>query len=246
EVAPASVMNSVLVAPIRPSPASFESPEGTSLLIGHAPNTDATVGGRYRAVGWARITEFGLHVTDRYAPPRGITAVYAADGATRPYPQFAIGTTDGAVTVLDRLLRPSNGSLYRTQRSFWEPRRSARYAGIPVGGRAPARANLIGKTKQQPFIVVPNTAMGTLVADARTAGLVTPPTTMWTAPTLVKPSVLESSNDAVLAGVEEQQLTLRDARLGTVMASAPLGDSALGPLGSAHNEPLLLEHGEDG
>lgn len=246
EVTSVSVANPILVAPIRPSLASFTSPQGTSLLVGHTPKPDAAVAGRHSAVGWARITDFGLRITERYTPPDGVTAVYAADGATRPYPQFALGTTDGAVTVLDRLLRPSNGSLYRTQRHFWGPAHSTRYAGIPVGGRAPARANLIGNTEQQPFIVVPNTAMGTMVADARTAGLVIPPTPRWTAPALVKPSVFETADGTVLAGVEGQRLTLRDARVGTVVASAPLDVSTLGPLGSPHNEPLLLEHDDDG
>lgn len=232
-------VNSTLVGPIRPRPAL----SGTALLVGKAPST-AGVAGRYATLGWASITDSGLHVTATHTPDHAVTGIYAADGATRPYEQFAIGTTDGAITVLDQRLRPSNGSLYRTEGCFWRREPETEYVGISVGGRQPGRANLISRVGDAPFVVVPNTASGTTVVDVRNASLVTPPKPLWTAPTLRVPSVFESELGVVVAGVDDQQLTLRQGRSGDVIASVALATNALDPLARPHNEPLLLTHGD--
>lgn len=234
--------NPILVAPIRPALAKTGSGSDAALLLGKAPAPGAG-GGRYATLGWASITDSGLHVTRTYTPKLAVTAVYAADGATRPYSQFAIGTTDGAITVLDRQLQPSNGSLYTTRSCFWEDEKT-RYEGVAIGGRQPGRGNLISRAEEQSFLVVPNTAAGTVAADARAASLVTPPQQLWSAPALLKPSVFETDLGVVVAGVDDQRLALRDALSGDVVASAPLTQSELDPFGSPHNEPLLLGHGD--
>lgn len=236
--------DSLVVAPIRPALAQTDSGEHTDLLVGELPEEHANAGGRYTALGWARVTDGGLVLDATHAPKHPITALYAADGATRPYAQVAIATTDGAITVLDRRLRPSNGSLYRSSGCFWDEADETTYDGVVVGGKQPGRANLISRAGAQPFIVVPNTAAGTVVADARTASLIEPPRPLWLSDGLTRPSVFETDRGTVVAGVNEQHLELRDAANGSVVASAPLDQSALGPLGSPHNEPLLLASDE--
>lgn len=236
--------DSLLVGPIR-SALPVQSARGSkSLLVGQAPVT-TDLASRYQSIGFAAVDESGLHVQTTRTPAHPVTAVFPANSATRPYDQFAIGTTDGAITVLDQRLAPSSGSLYRTQVGFWQlGGRETTYLGTPVGGRQPTRTHLIGKQDDAPFVVVPGTADGTVIADARGASLVTAPEPWWSSSGLAKPSVFEVASeegqDSVVAGVEASRLVLKQARTGAVVASAPLGESALGPLGDAFNEPLLL------
>lgn len=244
-----SAPDSLVVGPIRSAlPLQFARGRA-ALLVGQAPASAADLAGRYQSIGFAALDESGLHLETTRTPSHPVTAVFPANSATRPYAQYAIGTTDGAVTVLDQHLAPSNGSLFKTQVGFWQVSgRETTYAGTPVGGRQPTRTHLIGKQDDAPFVVVPGTADGTVIADARSASLVTPPERWWSSTGLTKPSVFEVASEdgesSVVAGVEASQLVLKQARTGAVVASAPLDASALGPLGDAFNEPLLLSRDE--
>ncbi len=253
-----SGVSSMLVPSIRPALCHDLNGSGRLLLGKTSERADSI--GRYESVAWADITAAGLQLKEAFTPPNPITGVYRADGATRPYTQFAAGMTDGSVTVLDKRLRPSSGSLYQTNdrprhshkrhRHLYPPNhrhpsQPQHYAGTPVGGRQPGRANLIGQVDGNPFLVVPNTALGTIAADVRHASRVSPAELLWSSPSLIKPSIFQTAEKTVVAGVEGDALVLRDAQSGAVTAQTALDQSTLGPIGTPHHEPLLLER-DDG
>lgn len=250
EAAAISAPDSLVVSPVRGALPLQSAAGATTLLVGQTATDAADRGGRYQALGLVSLDDAGLQLQVSRAPSHPVTAVFPANSATRPYAQFAIGTTDGAVTVLDQHLAPSSGSLFnalhqKEQRGFWWfGAGETDYLGTPVGGRQPTRTHLIGKQDDAPFVVVPGTADGTVIADARNASLVTAPAPWWSSPGLTKPSVFEAASGSVVAGVEATNLVLKQARSGELVASAPLDVSALGPLGAAFNEPLLLSRNE--
>lgn len=246
EVTSSAAADPVIVNPIRPS-ASQATDSGVPRLLLGKTNAPAFGAGRYESVGWANVTRRGLELAETFTPNTPITAVYDANGATRPYEQFAVATTDGALTVLDRRLRPSNGSLYRSSDGWLSHRKAQQktYPGNTVGGRQPARGNLIGRNDGDPFLVIPNTATGTVVVDARNASRVSPAQRLWSSEFLVKPSIFETGTSSVVAGVELTSLVLRDAETGSITAEAALDKSILGAAGTPFNEPILLQSDND-
>lgn len=245
EVTSSASASPVIVNSIRPASSQASDSGVPRLLLGKTYAQTSSVG-RYESVAWANVTPAGLQLAETFTPRTPITAVYDADGATRPYEQFAVATTDGALTVLDRRLRPSNGSLYRSA-GAWLSRHGDQqtYAGNNIGGRQPARGNLIGRNEDEPFLVVPNTAEGTVVVDPRKASRVSPGEPLWSSEFLVKPSVFETDAGSVVAGVEQKSLVLRDAKTGSIRAQAALDRSALGANGNPFHEPLLLNSDDD-
>lgn len=245
QVTSAPPADSLLVGPIRSTLPQSTVGGLPAVLVGQAPPEQADAASRFSSLAWATLDATGLHVRDAYVPVHPITAVYRADNTTRPYAQFAVGSTDGALTVLEQHLQPSNGSLYQTHTCPWEDPKANVYSGTLIGGRQPTRANLIGEQDGQPFVVVPNTADGTVVARADQASLVVAPQPLWNSVKLTKPSIFEEENGTIVAGVEAQSLVLRNATTGQLTAAVPLDQSSLGNQGSAFNEPLLLER-DDG
>jgi len=133
-----------------------------------------------------------------------VTGLLRADYATRPYPQIAVGTSEGVVTVLSTELDATNG---------------ATWLGLdPVGtfvGGGGIRPPLVAEDGAGPFVVFPGTAVGTVVADPTYASLIIPPLPRWWKRTLESPSIIEIDGASRVVGVEDGSLVARASATGS-------------------------------
>lgn len=174
----------------------------------------------------------GLETVGIYVPLVGeITGVIPAGGATRPYPQVAIGTTAGTVVLLSQSFQGTNGIVYA----------GGQASGSLIGGATQPNTGarggpLIGTDEAGPFIVLPDSPLGLFVGDARNASLIVPPNQRWVAARMGAPSIMElpSPLGSVVVGADGQSLVARGSISGAVMSEVNLG------LGTPHATPLPL------
>ncbi len=179
------------------------------------------------ALGSAGMETVGIHV-----PLVGeITGVMPAGGATRPYPQIAIGTSAGAVILLSQSFEGTNGIVFA----------GGKATGSIIGGamqpNTGARGGpLVGRDEHGPFVVLPDSPFGLYVGDAQIASLIVPPFPKWTAERMGAPSIIELGPlGTVVVGADGQSLVARRASTGTIVGEVDMG------LGSPHGTPMPLQ-----
>jgi MYXO-CTERM domain-containing protein len=159
-----------------------------------------------------------------------VSGVIAADFSTRPYEQLAVGDTAGTVTVLNQFMQGTNGLTW-----IDGSRLGAFVAGSSVRGTP-----LVGSDSAGPFVVLPGTALGTVVADASFASWIIPPIPRWAKRRLTNASILDVDGSTQVVGVQDGNSVIAlDSILGT--ASAPIGM----PTGMPWGSPVALQTGTD-
>lgn len=173
----------------------------------------------------------GAETVGIYVPIEGeISGVMPADGATRPYPQIAIGTSAGTVVVLSQSFQGTNGVVFA----------GGQATGSIVGGamqpNTGARGGpVIGADEDGPFVVLPDSPQGLYVGDARLASLIEPPRARWTAPRMGAPSIMNlGALGTVVVGADGESLVARQSASGVLLGEVNLG------IGSPHGTPMPL------
>ena len=206
-----------------------------ALLVGkpstQIPYADLPDVGTFLDIRGMALGAAGMETVGIYVPLLGeITGVMPAGGATRPYPQIAIGTSAGTVVLLSQSFQGTNGTIMA----------GGQATGSIVGGAVQPNTGarggpLIGRDDEGPFVVLPDSPYGLLVGDARQASLVVPPAQKWAAARMGASSILEmGSLGTVVVGADGQSLVARSAVNGTVLGEVDLG------LGSPHGTPMPL------
>jgi outer membrane protein assembly factor BamB len=164
-----------------------------------------------------------------YAPKLGtITGVIEAGRATRPYEQLAFGASTGLVDVLNQEMEVTNGLTW-----FGGERLGAFVGGASVRGNP-----LVATDDDGPFVVLPGTAIGTVVADATYASWIIPPIPRWWDATLTNVSVLDLDGSTRVAGVSQgKALVSLDSKTGAGSSAVEM------PLGFPWGTPVALRTG---
>jgi hypothetical protein len=164
-----------------------------------------------------------------YAPKLGtITGVIEAGAATRPYDQLAFGASTGLVDVLNQKMVVTNGLTW-----FGGQRLGAFVGGSHVRGNP-----LVAEDEEGPFVVLPGTAIGTVVADATFASWIIPPIPRWWDKTLTNVSVLDIDGSTRVAGVSQgKSLVSLDSMTGAGPNAVEM------PLGFPWGTPVTLRTG---
>ncbi len=218
--------------PLEQKLATVVGQEGqTVLYVGVPTVAGAPLGpvGAFDEIRGIVVSGGSLSQVGNYTPLVGaVSGALQADFATRPYEQLALGTTEGLVVVLNRDLQPTNGLIW--------------IDGVPLGsfvGGGQTPAPLSDSDALGPFVVLPGTAVGTVVADARLASWIIPPLPRWWQDDLSSPSVLLLEGEKQVVGVEDHKLSSR-----STMGGQLTGQVAL-PEGSIWGTPLPLQAGAD-
>lgn len=195
-----------------------------ALLVGKPSSTTAYADlpdiGSFLDIRGLAIGSAGPETVGIYVPLAGeITGVMPAEGASRPYPQIAIGTTVGTVVVLSQVFQGTNGIVYA----------GGQASGTLIGGAMQPNTGayggpLIERDEEGPFVVLPGGPLGLSVTDARWASLIVPPVDRWTAATMGAASVLHlGSMGPAVVGVDGQSLVARHSLTGATLAEVVLG-----------------------
>ncbi|MBK9263004.1 MAG: PQQ-binding-like beta-propeller repeat protein [Polyangiaceae bacterium] len=206
-----------------------------ALLVGkpssQIPYADLADVGSFLDIRGLALSSAGVDDVGKHVPLVGeITGVIPAGGATRPYPQIAIGTTAGTVILLSQSFQGTNGIVFA----------GGKATGSIIGGamqpNTGARGGpLIGRDEEGPFVVLPGSPIGLYVGDARFASLILPPLPRWIAARMGAPSILDlGAFGHVVVGVDGQSLVARRSSTGVVLNEVDLG------LGAPHATPLPL------
>jgi len=206
-----------------------------ALLVGkpssQIPYANLADVGNFLDIRGLALDSAGVETVGIHEPLVGeITGVMPAGGATRPYPQIAIGTSAGTVILLSQSFHGTNGIVFA----------GGKATGSIIGGamqpNTGARGGpLVGRDEQGPFVVLPNSPFGLYVGDAQFASLIVPPLPKWTAARMGAASILElGSLGPVVVGADGQSLVARQASTGTIVGEVDLG------LGSPHGTPMPL------
>lgn len=206
-------------------PALLVGKPSTQIAYADLPDVWSFLDIRGMAMGSA-----GLETAGIYVPLAGeITGVMPAGGATRPYPQIAIGTTVGTVVLLSQSFQGTNGVVYA----------GGQATGTLVGGAMQPNTGayggpLIDQDEEGPFVVMPGGPLGLAVSDARWASLIVPPVDRWTAPIGAASIVHLGSMGPVLVAADGQSLVAKHTLNGTTLAQVNLG------FGAPRGTPLPL------
>ena len=201
------------------------------LIVGELPG-DFTLS---RASSFASLEGYELvdgawQVTASYEPLLGtIVGLLEADFSTRPYPQIAVGVSTGIVDVLNQFMEVTNGLTWVDGTRL----------GAFVGGSY-ARGNpLVASDSEGPFVVLPGTAIGTVVADARTASWIIPPLPRWWNERLSNTSILDVAGSTRVVGVAN----------GSIVAHHSVGGTSTPPIampyGFPWGTPVSLQAGSE-
>lgn len=186
------------------------------MLVGDAagaPAAQATIHSFDQVRGYTLHSSGSFALAGSYDPPVGVvTGAMRADFSTRPYEQVALGTSEGFVAVLSRSLQTTNGV----------PWVGSAPLGTFVGGGNLGAPPLASQDADGPFIVLPGTAVGTVVADARSATMIEPPLARWWEPTLGNVAVIDLGGQPHIVGVEQEAMVARQSSTGVLSSSAPL------------------------
>jgi len=209
--------------------------QSNALLVGHpssaAPYEDLGEARSFQDIDALALGPSGLSLVGHHAPLVGeIADVFPADFATRPYPQVAVGTSAGTVTVLGQTLLGTNGFV------FWNGKATGSLVG---GGMQPSTGAqggpLVGADDGGPFVVLPGSALGLYVGDARFASLIVPPLPRVLQPGVSAPSVIELDGlGTAVVGVEGHSLVARSSKDGALFGAVDLGP------GTPQGTPLPL------
>jgi outer membrane protein assembly factor BamB len=206
------------------------------LLAGHPSSADALsdrgATTTFTDVVALELTGAGTWVTAAtFTPPTSdVNDLVRADSATRPYPQVAVGSGAGTITVLDWTLRATNGLVWQ----------GGQPVGTRVGGAKQMATGaygspLVATDGDGPFVVLPGTPDGLLVGDARQASWIVPPAVRWVAQGFGAASAIDLGPlGYAIVGVAGHDLVARGSVAGDVLGSAPLG------AGQAAATPLPL------
>lgn len=225
--------------------------QAPALLVGHPAGAqayaDLSAASSFLDVASATISGQTLAVGPSYTPAIGaITGAVRADYATRPYPQVAVGTSNGTVDVLDASMQVTNGAIDVNDPptgtligGAMQPSTGA-YGG-PLVGLGPSDM----QNKGGQFVVLPGSARGLVVGDASAASWVVPPAARWISKGMSAASVIDLGAPLGIAvvGVEGTSLVARSATevdgngVGKLLGSRPLG------LGMPWGVPLPLQTG---
>ncbi|HRI63557.1 MAG TPA: VCBS repeat-containing protein [Polyangium sp.] len=208
-------------------PALLVGKPTTQIPYGDLPEVNSFLDIRGLAFETSGLVTVGTHV-----PIEGeVSGLMPADGASRPYPQMAIGTSAGTVIVLSQSFEGTNGVVYA----------GGQATGSIVGGAMLPNTGaqsgpLIGHDADGPFVVLPGSSQGLFVGDARLASLIEPPVARWTAPRMGTPSVMNlGALGSVVVGVDGQTLVARNSSSGNVLGTVDLG------IGAPRGTPLPLQ-----
>jgi len=208
-----------------------------ALLVGlpssQIPYSDLPDIGSFLDIRGIALGSSGVATVGIYVPLAGeITGVMPAGGATRPYPQIAIGTTAGTVVLLSQSFQGTNGIVYA----------GGQASGSLIGGATQPNTGarggpLIGTDEAGPFIVLPDSPLGLFVGDARDASLIVQPAQRWVAARMGAPSIMDLPLPlgSVVVGADGQSLVARGSISGAVLGQVDLG------LGTPHGTPLPLQ-----
>ncbi len=206
-----------------------------ALLVGNPsskiPYSELADVGNFLDIRGLALEPSGLETVGEHVPLIGeITSVIPAGGATRPYPQIAIGTTAGTVILLSQTLQGTNGIVFA----------GGKATGAVVGGGVQPSSGavggpLIGRDDAGPFVVLPESPVGLYVGDARFASLILPPLPRWIAARMGAPSIIELGPlGTTVVGADGQSLVARRATDGALLGAVDLGP------GSPQATPLPL------
>jgi outer membrane protein assembly factor BamB len=149
----------------------------------------------------------------------GITDVMRADFSTRPYEQFAMGTGDGTVDVLDEAMQVTNGISDQN-----DPPAGTLIGGAMQNTIGDFASPLIGIGAEMRLVVLPGSSKGMLVADASSASLVIPPAIKWTGADMQSPSIVSLGPvGKAVVGIEGYTLAARYLANGSLIHSVSLG-----------------------
>ncbi len=180
-----------------------------------SPDGQATSAASFDEVVGLQLTGGGFSEVGSYSAPVGaVTGTIRADFSTRPYEQLALATSEGLVVVLNRALEPTNGMVW--------------FDCDPIGsfvGGSLSQPPVASSDEAGPFVVLPNTAVGAAVVDARFASLVLPAFPRWWQKSLKAPSIIDIGGLPHLVGVEDSNLVARrtDTGLKTAEVLMPSG-----------------------
>ena len=197
------------------------------LLVGSPDGSPAPFDrvGTFTSVQGFQLSGSAFVSAGTYAPTSGVvTGAIRADLATRPYAQFALGTSEGLVAVLNRHLQPTNGAVWS----------SGQPVGAFVGGTHLAAPVLSSQDFVGPFVVFPESSSGTLAADVRGASWVVPPATRWSSHMMHNPSVLDVNGIESVVGVEGQSIVARQSHNGSAVSTIAM------PAGHIWGSPLPM------
>jgi outer membrane protein assembly factor BamB len=208
-----------------------------ALLVGlpssGVPYADLPDVGSFLDIRGMALGSAGLETVGIYVPLVGeITGVMPAGGATRPYPQIAIGTSAGTVVLLTQSFQGTNGIV------FADGKASGSLIGGATQPNTGARGGpLIGDDENGAFIILPDSPLGLFSGDAQNASLIVPPTQRWVAPHMGAASIIDlpAPLGTVVVGADGQSLVARSSISGTIVSEVKLG------LGSPHGTPLPLK-----
>jgi hypothetical protein len=207
-------------------------PGQTPLLLAGELSTDfhlKSANGGFASIDGYALTNGDWVKAHTYAPKLGtITGVIEAGSATRPYAQLAFGASTGLVDVLNQEMEVTNGLTW-----FGGQRLGAFVGGSSVRGNP-----LVAEDDEGPFVVLPGTAIGTVVADATFASWIIPPIPRWWDATLTNVAVLDVDGSTRVAGVSQgQSLVSLDSKTGVGPTAVEM------PLGFPWGTPVTLRTG---